>query len=86
MKRSHPKMFSSPILEEGLLHKCFLQWLPDWPVCCSGISWRHDHIFLTQVSYGDEKFPPDECGPIVATPTTELLRKAKEIAQVCVPC
>ena len=34
------------------------------------------------MSYGDEKFPPDEYGPVVATPTTELLKTAKEIAQV----
>lgn len=33
------------------------------------------------VSYGDEKFPPDEHGPIVATPTTEVLKTAKCIAQ-----
>ena len=36
-----------------------------------------------QVSYGDEKFPPQEQGPIVATPTAELLKRAGEIAQVC---
>ena len=34
------------------------------------------------MSYGDEKFPPDEYGPVIATPTTELLKTAKEIAQV----
>ena len=34
------------------------------------------------MSYGDEKFPPDEYGPVVATPTTELLKTAKGIAQV----
>ena len=41
-------------------------------------------VLCFQVSYGDEKFPPSEEGPIVATPTTELLGRAKEIAQVCV--
>jgi len=84
MKMSHPKMFSSPILEEELVHKCYSGYLTGLCAVVVLVG-GHDHIFLTQVSYGDEKFPPDECGPIVATPTTDLLRKAKEIAQVCVP-
>ncbi|CAI8052278.1 Vacuolar protein sorting-associated protein 51 homolog [Geodia barretti] len=33
------------------------------------------------VSYGDERFPPREQGPIVATPTTQLLRRAGDVAQ-----
>ncbi|XP_064382832.1 vacuolar protein sorting-associated protein 51 homolog isoform X2 [Halichondria panicea] len=33
------------------------------------------------VSYGDEKFPPHPDGPLLATPTNELLRHAKEISQ-----
>ena len=35
------------------------------------------------VSYGDEKFPPTDEGQIVATPTGEVLVRAKGIAQVC---
>ena len=34
------------------------------------------------VSYGDEKFPPSDEGQIVATPTGEVLVRAKGIAQV----
>ena len=34
------------------------------------------------VSYGDEKFPPSDEGPIVATPTGDVLERAKGIAQV----
>lgn len=34
------------------------------------------------VSYGDEKFPPSDEGHIVATPTEEVLVRAKGIAQV----
>ena len=37
---------------------------------------------IPQVSYGDEKFPPREQGPIVATPTYDLLRRAGDVAQV----
>jgi hypothetical protein len=33
------------------------------------------------VSYGDEKFPPREQGPIVATPTADLLKRAGDVAQ-----
>ena len=36
----------------------------------------------SQVSYGDEKFPPNDQGVNEATPTGELLAKAKHIAQV----
>lgn len=39
---------------------------------------------VLQVSYGDEKFPPQEQGPIVATPTADLLRRAADVAQVVI--
>ena len=35
------------------------------------------------VTYGDEKFPPTDEGQIVATPTGEVLDRAKRIAQGC---
>ena len=37
---------------------------------------------VPQVSYGDEKFPPREQGPVVATPTADLLKRAGFVAQV----
>ena len=33
------------------------------------------------VTYGDERFPPVEDGPMVATPTADMLACAKDIAQ-----
>ena len=41
------------------------------------------YLCVHKVSYGDERFPPREQGPIVATPTTQLLRRAGDVAQVC---
>ena len=38
------------------------------------------------MSYGDEKFPPQEQGPIVATPTGDLLKRAGDVAQVYLQC
>ena len=35
------------------------------------------------ITYGDECFPPSEEGPVVATPTGDMLARAKDMAQVC---
>ena len=41
-------------------------------------------MLLLQVSYGDEKFPPNDGGPVPATPIDGLVREARDIAEVCV--
>ena len=39
---------------------------------------------LLQVSYGDEKFPPNDGGPVPATAIDGLVKEARDIAEVCV--